>query len=131
LYTTSHKNQPWLSAHRFTAGAVLNFVSLCLLNLFAWLREEPLFWTNAGGWPIWLRDLVGISFYPLLLIQLLVLTAFTGGCLFHPSPRRRRARPEAATLPILWSLFLLVVVIFAANNLGNLVTARPLHWHAQ
>ena len=35
-----------------------------LLLSAAILRETSLFWRNAGGYPVWLRDVIYILFYP-------------------------------------------------------------------
>ena len=32
------------------------------------LRETPEFWTNAGGYPVWMRDAARDWFFPLLLL---------------------------------------------------------------
>jgi len=129
LHTTFHKNKSAPNTYWIIAGAALNFCCLCVLILFAWLREQPLFWRNAGHWPTWLRELVGTFFYPLLLVELLLLVAFTGACLRNLSPRCRTAGPEVAALPVLWTLYLLVIAIVAVNNLDNLLAGQPLHWH--
>ena len=53
------------------ALAVLALVGgMPLLVSLSLLRETPSFWTNAGGYPIWLRELVLIAYYPLFLMSL-------------------------------------------------------------
>ena len=90
-----------------------------------------MFWTNAGNWPIWLRELVGASFYPLLLLELLLLMAFSGVCVRLLASRCPTGMTVVAVLPLLWTLFLLIVVILGANNLDNLIAGQPLHWHRE
>lgn len=56
------------------------------LLCFYWLRETPIFWTNAGGYPIWLRDLVRDAFLPLLGMDGMALLLYVA--LFHRYPPR-------------------------------------------
>ena len=69
--------------------------ALCLLALFAVLREQPLSWRNAGGWPVWLRDFVAVSFYPLLGLEVLLLLLFSSACLHGRGAPRPAAEGEA------------------------------------
>lgn len=94
------------SPSRLALALVALAVGMPLLIWFSWLRETPAFWTNAGGYPVWLRDLVLLSYYPLLL-------ASTGGSgiylwlLFSEPPQSRR---------LLWVefvIFLLMVTVIA------------------
>jgi hypothetical protein len=123
---TSRRGRAFPDAFQQALFAALNFFVLFLLAVFAVMREQPLFWRNAGGWPIWLRDLVAVSFYPLLGLELLLLLLFSSACL-----RDRRTTQSSAifTLPLLWGLLFLVLAVLAANNLDNLLSGRPLHWH--
>jgi hypothetical protein len=108
-------------------SAVLHFSVLCLLAVFAVLREQPLFWRNAGGWPAWLRDFVAVSFYPLLGLEFLLLLLFSSVLLRG----HRMTQPSAIlTLPLLWGLLFFIFAVVAGNNLDNLLSGRPLHWHA-
>lgn len=102
---------------------------LAVLILFVFLKEGPLFWTNAGGWAVGLRELVGAFFYPLLLLELFVLVIFSGAYLRFLATRGATSVSAVVVLPLLWALFLLVIVILGANNLENLIGGRPLHWH--
>lgn len=62
---------------------------LPLLVTFSVLREMELFWRNDGGYPIWLRDLVLVAFYPILMIDLAVVLVY--GCLLMGcQPRSKR-----------------------------------------
>jgi hypothetical protein len=119
------------SAHTplLVAGAALNFLFLIVLMAFSYLREEPIFWTNAGGWPIWLREIVQTSYYPLMLLEFLLLTAFSGVSIQLLSTRSRSANLAVILLPMLWGLLFLVIANSVANNLDNLLNGRPLHWH--
>lgn len=90
-----------------------------------------MFWTNAGNWPIWLRELIGASFYPLLLLEFLLLMAFSGVWVRVLSSGSPAGKTAVAVLPLLWALFLLIVVIMGANNLDNLIAGQPFHWHRE
>ncbi|WP_295446345.1 hypothetical protein [uncultured Thiodictyon sp.] len=113
------------------AGAALNFLFLIVLMTFSYLREEPIFWTNAGDWPIWLREMVQSSYYPLILLEFLLLAAFSGVTIQQLSARSQSASLAVIALPILWGLLFLVVVNSAANNIENIWNNRPIHWHPQ
>jgi hypothetical protein len=57
---------------------------------FSWLRETPVFWMNEGGYPVWLREVVLVAFYPLMAINVLVLLVY-GVLIMAAPPRRRRS----------------------------------------
>jgi hypothetical protein len=111
--------------------ATVNFIFLSLLAVLAVLREQAMFWKNAGGWPPWLRDFVAASFYPLLSLELLLLLAYTSACLGSLRSHHLVGRTAIIALPALWVLLFFVLGIVAANNLDNLLSGRPLHWHAE
>jgi hypothetical protein len=113
------------------AGAFVNVFFLVTLVFFTYLREQPLFWTNAGNWPVWLRELVGASFYPLLLLELCLLTIFSVACIRRLSFGHRTTTVVVASLPFLWMLLMLVLLLVGANNVENLMAGQPLHWHPQ
>jgi hypothetical protein len=119
----------WADGDFLIVGAFVNLSFLLALAFFAFLREEPSFWTNAGGWPIWLRETVRAVFYPMLLLELLSLMVFSGLCVRPRGPRYRSATVAVVTLPLLWMLYVLVLLIVAVNNLENLIAGQPLHWH--
>ena len=97
----------------------------------ALLRETPMFWQNAGGFPIWLRGLVLIAFYPGLLLSL-VLTA--GGILLLLKSLRAGARAGFGSW-VLWllqaALLLAALAVMGWNNISNLIEGAPLHQHQQ
>lgn len=100
-----------------------------LLLPFVWLREQPEFWTYAGGYPLWLRQAVLLGFYPLLLAQGVLITFLS--CLLVRSPSRfaRLVYAEAVVLLLHWAVLALVVLMMLANNVANLLDGRPLHDH--
>lgn len=111
------------------ATAFVNLVLLSILGVFSWLRDQPLFWRNVGGWPIWLRDLVGGVFYPLFFLELGFLFALTAAVVRCLNLRCSFRGPAIVSLALLWGLWLVMVMVVLANNLDNLFSGRPLHWH--
>src|ERR1700742_3267812 len=62
----------------FFACAYLLTLGLNLVLLFfVVLKEDPLFWRNEGGYPVFLRDLVLQAFYPLFLFQFIALSVLS------------------------------------------------------
>ena len=97
----------------------------------ALLRETPLFWQNAGGFPIWLRGLVLIGFYPGLLLSL----ALTAGEIMLLLKSWRAGSPAGIGPWILWflqaALLLAALAVMGWNNINNLIEDAPLHQHQQ
>lgn len=86
---------------------------------FAVLKEEPMFWRNAGGWPPWFREVVRFSFHPLMVIQIVVLIAFTIRLL-----RNRRFGIEiAGMLLFLWVLASAPLIFSVADNIEEFMRA--------
>ena len=110
-------------------GALLTGFGLLVLAGAA-LRETPLFWRNAGGFPVGLRDLVLASFYPALAIYFfgLVFGSFTGWQLLQARSRSGGILLLACTLN--WLLFLAITAVVLWNNLENVLNGQPLHYHA-
>ncbi len=113
----------------FLTTAVTNLVLLTLLGICAWLREDPLFWRNVGGWPLWLRDLVAVLFYPLFLLELGFLFTLTLVAIRCIALRCAYQGLALLALMLLWGLWLVIVSVVVVNNLENLLAGRPLHWH--
>lgn len=130
MNSSSLRDRSLTLEHRLVFGAVIHFFVLSLLIPVAWLREQPAFWTNAGGWPIWFREFVGASFFPLFLLEFLLLAAFSSVCVQLLPKQSANGNAAVAVLLLLWMLFLFAVMIIVANNLDNLIAGRPLHWHA-
>jgi len=105
-----------------------NLLLLGILSVFVWLKETPLFWRNAGGWPIWLRELVFYSFYPFLGLEFLLFFGFIWtGSKTDPAGDARGWRWGVA----LFFLLCLggIVGYLVSNNIYNLLHGYPLHWH--
>lgn len=111
------------------AGALVNLLCLIVLLALSYLREEPLFWMNEGDWSVEWRNLVRSAYYPLLVLEFLVLIAFSGMSAYWFSSRRSSANLLMLFLPLLWGLYFMAIVNSVANNVDNLLNGRPLHWH--
>lgn len=112
-----------------TAGLMAtNGALLMVITPFALLREDPLFWRNAGGWPTWLRELVLDTFYPLFAGEVSVLLVLS--LLVFCSPTLARWRKHTWTLTgMMWLWMVTITVVVVSNNITNLWAGRPLHWH--
>jgi hypothetical protein len=42
----------------------MSLVLSALVLAAAGFKENPVFWTNAGGYPVWFRHLIELGFYP-------------------------------------------------------------------
>jgi len=100
---------------------------MLLLLIGAALKEDPVFFRNEGGYPIWLRELVLVGFYPFLGASLAMCVAVT---LLSFRMARRPVRWGLWGTPLLlWTMLLGAVVLVAWNNVENLLNGRPLHYH--
>jgi hypothetical protein len=111
-------------------ASLVNLSFLILLMFFASLRELPSFWTDAGGWSVWLRDLVAVGFYPMFFLELALLGLLSVLGFNLAGARCPTAGVTVVLLPFAWLLLFTVIAVVGANNLENLVAGRPLHWHA-
>lgn len=102
-----------------------------VLVWFAILRENQAFWTNAGGYPIWLRDLVRLSFMPLGVLTLLALVALTMACFSRVCRSLRFFAIEGVLLVMCWGLFSTTAYIALNNNIRNLIEGRDFHSHGK
>ena len=118
-------------------GAGLLFATVVVLGLwgvlvvFAILRENQVFWTNAGGYPIWLRDLVLWTFFPLLGMAGLSLLALSMVCFSRVCRSLQFFVVEALLLLVCWGLFASTLYIAFSNNLINIIEGRDVHTHSQ
>lgn len=126
-----------LSAPDFARAGCLSVALLPALAMsgltlwFAILREDQMFWRNAGGWPVEFRDLVESSFYPLAGGTTLGLFLLGWAIL-----RRNRLTPglwfcQALVLSVCVILLTAGGVIAFANNISNLWQGKPLHEHPE
>ncbi len=113
-----------------TAGLMAtNGALLMVITPFALLREDPMFWRNAGGWPIWLRELVLDTFYPLFAGEVSVLIVLSMLVFCSQSLARWRKHTWTFTA-LMWLWMVAIVAVVVNNNLANLSAGRSLHWHA-
>lgn len=115
-------------ALRFGVNTSLNLMLGVALLCAALLRETPMFWRNAGGFPIWLRESVLVVFWPA------VAAMAAGGfvsiwLMFSVFVGTRLLKPAGAAVTLLWLLWLAVVLIALWNNLSNLLSGAPFHEH--
>lgn len=117
------------SATQIGGGLVLNGVAGTGLLISTALRETPVFWRNAGGYPVWLRELILYFHYPLLFLVL----GGTAGLTFLAARHVCHRRGEGAGLLLLcgleWLLFAGALGLMLYNNIENLRQGRPLHYH--
>ena len=86
---------------------------------FAELKEEPMFWRNAGGWPPWFRKMVRFTFHPVMVLQFVVLVAFTIRLL-----RNRRIRIEVISMLLFfWLLASAPLILSVAYNIEEFMHA--------
>lgn len=91
---------------------VLHAGMSAVLSGFAVLKEEPMFWRNAGGWPVWFRDVVKFTFHPLVVFQLIALTLLSIRLLRF----RRFSTEKLLVLLALWILAAVPIVLSIADN---------------
>ena len=116
-------------------GAGLLFATVVVLGLwgvlvvFAILRENQVFWTNAGGYPIWLRDLVLWTYIPLLGVAGLSLMALSMACFSRICRSKRFFAVEGLLLLMCWGLLATSGCMAFSNNIANIIEGRDLHFH--
>ena len=101
-----------------------------LLIWFAVLREDQMFWTNAGDYPIWLRDLVHFTYLPCLAATLLLLMALSMVWCARICGSIRFFIIESMLLLTCWILVSISGFIAFNNNVTNLIEGRKLHQKA-
>ena len=111
------------------AGFLLTLFGLIML-LAVVLKETPLFWRNAGGYSVELRELVQLLYYPSLGAYFIMLGGgwLVGWKLF----RQGRLDGAVMLLACLGNclLFAVIVTVNVWNNVDNLIQGLPLHYHA-
>jgi len=123
------KPQKTTSLGGMLIGVLLTGFGLLVL-IGAWLKETPLFWRNAGGYPVELREWLLIGFYPALGLYFLLLagTGLTGWKLLRQNIRDGAVLLLASGLNGILSAVIVTVVLW--NNVENLLQNLPLHNHA-
>lgn len=88
----------WLAMSRL--GIALGWIEVMMQVL----RETPEFWTNAGGYPVWMRDGAREVFYPLLFLSVANLAGLVWILLSPPArswPVLRRQLSWVAAIVVL------------------------------
>ena len=101
-------------------------VCSCVLLWFSFLRETPSFWRNSGGYPVLLRDVVLVCFYPLLGITILGVIGLTAFCARIRMPAGFGCFKSLAILAC-WALLGGSLFIAFRNNVENLWNEKPFH----
>ena len=121
---------------RSLAGIASGLVWSVLLTLFgagvtmaAFLRETPLFWRNAGGYPEELRSLIFYGFYPMWALYFfgLLLGSMAGWRMIAVGHRGGAIFLLACAVN--WLLFAALTMFVIWNNVENVLEGRPLHYH--
>ena len=100
------------------------------LLYLAVVRETPGFWTNAGGYPIWLRETAS-CYYPMLFGQGALMVFVASSMLLGPSQSVREWWAEAALLALVGFLVLASGVVTIADNLADYIDGYPRGYHHQ
>ena len=110
-------------------GTCVIFCLGVLLVWFAMLRENGFFWTNAGGYPIWLRDMVQWTYMPLFLGATMALFVLSMACCSKIYRSVRFFVLESLMLLMCWGLLATSGYIAFNNNIQNLIHGRDVHEH--
>ena len=114
-------------------GALVVAVPLTLFGLAmlvaTTLKETPIFWRNAGGYPVELRALVLAAFYPAYFIYFFWLLFGT-----FMAWRLLRTFKRAGTVFLMacmanWMMLAVSTTIVIWNNVQNLLEGLPFHYH--
>ncbi|GAA5481383.1 hypothetical protein Hsar01_00592 [Haloferula sargassicola] len=105
-------------------------LGLLVLTAGIVLKEQPLFWRNIGGYPVWLRDLVRIFFWPWLGICVAGLGSWSAWILGATAQRGRGFAAATWAAAGFWTTFGCLMVYMTWNNLGNVIDGREWHYHA-
>lgn len=98
-------------------GAVFHVVATLVLFGFAVLKEEADFWRNSGGWPVWFRDLVRVTFHPLVFMEGFLLVVYSIALL---AAGRATLRRRVVVL-LLWILLLGAAGYSVADNVQEFI----------
>jgi hypothetical protein len=111
------------------ASGALALVLLLANTGFTVLKEDPLFWRNAGGYSVGLRETVLVLYYPLLGVNCLLCAMYTGLVAARRPVSGHSSFLTIAGAVLLWALLFLNLGLLTANNLQNLINGRPVHYH--
>ena len=107
---------------RLGLAAFAFLVALPVLFWFCWLREMPIFWLNEGGYPVWLREVVLDTYYPIFFINV-VLVAIYAMLLLRAPPRTRRSlRLNIGVLGLMFTAISFAGLYTIADNVLVLIS---------
>jgi len=109
--------------------STLNFLLGVLLIGGALLRENPMFWRNAGGYPVLLREIVYLVFYPGLLGYFVGVVGISW-IAFRLLGAGFRSGGFLLFVSLVQGLLLVtILLIILWNNVDNIFHGQPLHYH--
>jgi hypothetical protein len=127
--SSSHDNsQPGIQLGLLALGVV----GFCLLlgnTAFTVLKETPLFWRNSGGYSVGLRQLVLSWYYPLLGLNCILCAVYSCLAAARQSVSSRSSLWTITVAVLLWAMLFLNLGLLTANNLQNVLSGRPVHYH--
>ncbi len=107
---------------RLGVAAFVSLVALPVLGWFCWLRESHIFWLNEGGYPVWLREVVLDTYYPIFFINV-VLVAIYAMLLLRAPPRTRRSlRLNIGVLGLMFTAISFAGLYTIADNVLVLIS---------
>ena len=102
---------------RFALAAFMLLVGLPVLLWFSWMREIPIFWTNEGGYPVWLRAVVLETYYPILLFDFLAILTYFILILRAPPRSVLCLRLDVTILSLMGAAFSFAAIYTVADNI--------------
>jgi hypothetical protein len=111
------------------ASGAAGLVLLLVNTGFTVLKEDPLFWRNAGGYSVGLRETVLTIYYPLLVVNCLLCATYTLLTAARRTVSGRSSLLGVAGAVLLWALLFLNFGLLTANNLQYIINGRPVHYH--
>ena len=109
--------------------STLNFLLGAFLLGGALLRENPMFWRNAGGYPVFLREIVYAVFYPGLLGYFVGVVGISWIAMRLLGAGFRSGGFLLFVGLVQGLLLVTILTIVLWNNLDNLFHGQPLHYH--
>jgi len=97
-------------------------LGLPLLLWFCWLREMPIFWRNAGGYPVWFREVVLEAYYPMMGLDVAVMLLFFYLILRVPPRSPRWLRINLVVLGLMAAAIGAAVIYTVADDIDSLLS---------
>jgi hypothetical protein len=116
----------WVGAGALLATGLAVGLGLVLI-LFAALREDQVFWTRAGGYPVALLDLVTLTYMPLFVGTVVLLYVLSVICFAKLGGGLRWFALEVTLLLVGWGLVTTSGYLSFQDNVSNLIHGQPFH----